>query len=101
MDEQLARGVGPDGIDIAYERRGDPAHPAVLLIMGVAAQLVHWPDDFCDALVARGLQVVRFDNRDAGRSTHMTDAPPPDLPAALAGDLSTVAYTLSHMAADA
>ncbi|MGH9645662.1 MAG: alpha/beta fold hydrolase, partial [Bryobacteraceae bacterium] len=49
----------------------------------------------------RGLQVIRFDNRDIGLSTHMTDAPPPDLPAALAGDLSSVSYTLSDMAGDA
>lgn len=52
-------------------------------------------------LVDRGLQLIRFDNRDAGHSTHMKDAPPPNLPAALAGDLSSVSYTLSDMAADA
>jgi pimeloyl-ACP methyl ester carboxylesterase len=69
--------------------------------MGVAAQSIHWPDAFCHALFESGLQVIRFDNRDAGLSTHLTDAPPPDLPAALAGDLSSVSYTLSDMAADA
>jgi pimeloyl-ACP methyl ester carboxylesterase len=47
------------------------------------------------------LHVIRFDNRDSGLSTHLTDAPPPNLPAALAGDLSSVSYTLSDMAADA
>jgi pimeloyl-ACP methyl ester carboxylesterase len=101
MEEQMAVGVGPDRIDIAYERRGDPSSPVVLLVMGLAAQLVHWPDCFCDALVGRGLQIIRFDNRDAGRSTHMVDAPVPDLPAVMAGDRSSVSYTLSHMAADA
>src|SRR5208282_2989792 len=45
--------------------------------------------------------VVRFDNRDSGLSTHISGAPPPNLPAALAGDLSSVSYTLSDMAADA
>ena len=73
----------------------------VLLIMGVGAQYIHWPDAFCQALVESGLQVIRFDNRDVGLSTHMTDAPPPNLPAVLAGDLSSVSYTLSDMAADA
>jgi pimeloyl-ACP methyl ester carboxylesterase len=68
--------------------------------MGVAAQSIAWPDAFCQALVDRGLQVIRFDNRDVGLSTHLTDAPPPDLPAVLAGDLSSVSYTLSDMAAD-
>jgi pimeloyl-ACP methyl ester carboxylesterase len=98
--EQIASKVEPAGIDIAYQRLGKPDAPAVLLIMGVAAQLIHWPDQFCDALVDAGLQVIRFDNRDSGRSTHLTGAPPPNLPAVLAGDLSSVSYTLSDMAAD-
>jgi pimeloyl-ACP methyl ester carboxylesterase len=69
--------------------------------MGGAAQYIHWPDSFCHALVDRGLQLIRFDNRDSGLSTHMADAPPPDLSAALAGDFSSASYTLSDMAADA
>lgn len=68
--------------------------------MGLASQLVHWPLGFLQALVDRELHVVRFDNRDSGRSTHMSDAPPPDLPAALRGDFSSASYTLSDMAAD-
>jgi pimeloyl-ACP methyl ester carboxylesterase len=99
--DQKASKIGPAGIDIAYQRLGNPDAPAVLLIMGVAAQSIHWPDAFCHALVDHGLQVIRFDNRDVGLSTHLTDAPPPDLPAVLAGDLSSVSYTLSDMAADA
>lgn len=99
--EERARNVGPAGIDVVYERLGRTDAPAVLLIMGVAAQLIHWPDRFCQELAGRGLQVIRFDNRDAGLSTHMTDAPAADLPAVLGGDLSSVSYTLSDMAADA
>jgi pimeloyl-ACP methyl ester carboxylesterase len=99
--DQKASNVGPAGIEIAYQRLGNPDAPVVLLIMGIAAQSVNWPDAFCNALVDRGLQVVRFDNRDSGLSTHLTDAPPPNLPAALAGDFSSVSYTLSDMAADA
>jgi pimeloyl-ACP methyl ester carboxylesterase len=101
LDEQIAKHVGPAHLDIAWERRGNASHPTVLLVMGLAAQLVHWPLGFLQALVARDLHVVRFDNRDAGRSTHMDDAPTPDLPAALRGDLSSASYTLSDMAADA
>jgi pimeloyl-ACP methyl ester carboxylesterase len=82
MVEHLATGVGPSGIDVAYERLGDPADPPVLLIMGAGAQLIAWPDGFCAELVGRGLQVIRFDNRDAGRSTHFPHAPEPDLGAA-------------------
>ncbi|PCC69192.1 Pimeloyl-ACP methyl ester carboxylesterase [Nannocystis exedens] len=100
LTEELARNVGPAGIDIAYQRLGDPAGPPVLLIMGMAAQLIHWPDSFCQELAGHGLHLIRFDNRDAGRSTHLTNAPAPNLPAVLAGDLSTVSYTLSDMAAD-
>lgn len=100
-EEQKALNGGLARINIAYQRLGDRRAPAVLLIMGVAAQSIHWPDSFCRALVNHGLQVIRFDNRDAGLSTHMTDAPMPDLQAALAGDLSSASYTLSDMAADA
>lgn len=100
VDEKIFK-VGPDRIDIAYQRLGSPDAPPVLLIMGLAAQSIHWPDAFCQALVDLGLQVIRFDNRDSGLSTHLTDAPPPNLPASLGGDLSSVSYTLSDMAADA
>ncbi|MDE3201565.1 MAG: alpha/beta fold hydrolase [Acidobacteriota bacterium] len=72
----------------------------MVLIMGGAAQLIHWPDGFCAALVERGLQVIRFDNRDCGLSTHLKDAPAPDFPAVMAGDYSSASYTLVDMAAD-
>jgi len=100
MTIAIARNVGPAGIDVAYERLGDAQAPPVVLIMGAGTQLIHWPDGLCAALVDRGLQVIRFDNRDAGQSTHLRDAPVPDLPAALAGDLSSASYTLSDMAGD-
>jgi pimeloyl-ACP methyl ester carboxylesterase len=98
--ELKASKVGPAGIDIVYQRFGQSDAPVVLLIMGIGGQLIHWPDGFCRALVERGLQIIRFDNRDSGLSSHMADAPPPNLPAALAGDLSSVSYTLSDMSAD-
>lgn len=68
-----------NGIDIAYESFGDPAGPAVVLVMGLGTQMVAWPDELCRDLADRGHHVVRFDNRDVGQSTHLTDAPPPDL----------------------
>jgi pimeloyl-ACP methyl ester carboxylesterase len=98
MTIETASNVGPARIDIAYERLGDPHAPPVLLIMGIGAQLIGWPDGFCDELVGRNLQLVRFDNRDAGHSTHLTGAP--NFAAALAGDHSSASYTLSDMAAD-
>jgi pimeloyl-ACP methyl ester carboxylesterase len=53
---------------IEYEALGNPAHPAIVLIMGLGLQLVAWPDSFCQALVNGGYRVVRFDNRDCGLS---------------------------------
>jgi len=100
MSEEIAVSVGPARIDIAYERFGDPAARPVLLIMGAGAQMINWPEGFCADLVDHGLHVIRFDSRDAGRSTHFTDAPVPDVQGALAGDLSCVSYTLSDLAAD-
>ena len=98
--EIIAANVGPAKLNIAYERIGNPDAPPLLLIHGLGAQLIGWPDGFCSALVECGLQVIRFDNRDVGRSSHISDAPAPDLPAVLRGDLSSVSYTLSDMAAD-
>lgn len=91
----------PSGVEIAYESLGDPADPPVLLVMGLGFQLIHWDDGFVEGLVQRGHHVVRYDNRDAGESTHLHDAPPPDLMAALGGDLSSASYSLPDMADDA
>lgn len=65
--------VAANGIDIEYETIGDPADPALLLVMGLGAQLIAWDDDFVEALAGRGFHVVRFDNRDVGLSTHLSD----------------------------
>ncbi|MFI6734790.1 alpha/beta fold hydrolase [Nonomuraea sp. NPDC050451] len=100
MTVEKALNVGPSGIEVAYERLGDPEAPPVLLVMGLGGQLINWPDGLCAELVDRGLHVIRFDNRDSGLSTHLHDAPQPDLEAALAGDASSASYTLSDMAAD-
>jgi pimeloyl-ACP methyl ester carboxylesterase len=61
--------VSANGLTIEYETSGDPDRPAILLMMGLGAQLVYWPDEFCQALAARGFYVIRYDNRDVGLST--------------------------------
>ena len=101
MTVEIARRVGSSAVDLAYERFGDPDSPPLLLIMGLATQMLGWPEGFCSALVAQGLHVIRFDNRDIGLSTHVHDAPAPDVMAALAGDTRSASYTLSDMARDA
>ena len=60
--------VTANGITIHYEDHGDPANPAMLLIMGFGAQLTLWPSELVDALVAHGFRVIRYDNRDIGLS---------------------------------
>jgi pimeloyl-ACP methyl ester carboxylesterase len=97
--------VRANGIDIEYESFGREGDPLVLLIMGFAAQLIFWPESLCKGLAAEGFRVVRFDNRDIGKSTHLTDCAPPDL-AKLWEEVSSggqprVPYSLSDMADDA
>ncbi len=58
-------------VNLCYDAFGDPDRPPMLLIMGLGFQLIHWPEEFCRQLAAEGFRVVRFDNRDAGRSTHL------------------------------
>jgi pimeloyl-ACP methyl ester carboxylesterase len=97
----MAESTAPvNGIEIVYERFGDPARPTVLLIMGLGVQMLGWDAEFCERLAGRGFQVIRFDNRDVGRSTKIDDGPPPDLAAAIAGDASSASYTLDDMAGD-
>jgi pimeloyl-ACP methyl ester carboxylesterase len=97
--------VRANGIEIEYENFGRERDPLILLIMGFAAQLIFWPEALCQGLAARGFRVVRFDNRDVGKSTHLADLPAPDpralLAEAMAGKRPDVPYTLDDMADDA
>jgi pimeloyl-ACP methyl ester carboxylesterase len=58
-------------LQLCHDAFGEPEHPPMLLVMGLGFQLVHWPEDLCRQLAAEGFRVIRFDNRDAGRSTHL------------------------------
>ncbi|MCZ2848560.1 alpha/beta fold hydrolase [Modestobacter sp. VKM Ac-2978] len=87
-------------IEIAYETFGDAGNPPVLLIMGLATQMVGWPDEFCAGLADQGLFVIRFDNRDIGLSTHLDAAGPADVLAVMGGDRSGVPYPLADLAKD-
>jgi pimeloyl-ACP methyl ester carboxylesterase len=64
-------------VELAYERLGHEDGQPVLLIVGGGVTMMVWPAGFLDALVGRGFQVARYDNRDTGRSTHFADAPNP------------------------
>ncbi len=88
------------GVTLCYEPFGDPDDAPVLLVMGLATQMIAWHEDFCGQLADRGFYVVRYDNRDIGRSTHF-DFPPPTLGQLLRRRFNPEQYTLYDMAEDA
>jgi pimeloyl-ACP methyl ester carboxylesterase len=93
-------------VDIHYEDLGDSGDPAVLLIMGLGAQLTFWPDEFCAKLIDQGLRVIRFDNRDVGlsgkvRGAHSGTPLPVRMVRSFLGLKSPAGYTLEDMADDA
>ena len=97
--------IAANGVTLEYETYGNPAHPPLLLIMGLGAQLTLWPIELVEALVARGYRVIRYDNRDIGLSSKFTAAGVPDLPAVMmalmSGKPPALPYTLADMADDA
>ena len=87
------------GVTLCYETFGEPSDPTAVLIMGLGTQMVAWHEDFCEQLAGRGLHVVRFDNRDIGRSTHLPGAPPTTAQL-LRRSKHAAHYTLADMADD-
>ena len=88
-------------IELAYETFGDTDAPPMLLIAGLATQMLGWDEQFCMQLADKGFHVIRFDNRDVGRSTHLDDAGVPNLRAMMRGrGRSAAPYTLVDMADD-
>jgi pimeloyl-ACP methyl ester carboxylesterase len=93
-----------NGIELCYDTFGDPEALPIVLIMGLAAQMIAWDEEFCAQLAARGYHVIRFDNRDAGLSTRLESAGVPNVASALmaaaAGQPIQAAYLLRDMAQD-
>ena len=97
--------IKANGIEIEYDCFGNNEAEAVLLISGLGTQMTRWSETFCQIVAEQGYRVIRFDNRDAGLSTHFDSASVPDL-AAIAdavsrGEKPNVPYTLFDMANDA
>jgi len=88
-----------NGIELAYQEVGDPDGAPLLLVMGLATQMIAWDDEFDPLLAGRGLRVIRFDNRDIGHSTRLDDAGVPGRRDLFLG--RNAAYRLSDMADDA
>jgi pimeloyl-ACP methyl ester carboxylesterase len=101
MTDRIQRAAVGD-LEIAYESFGDSANPPLLLVMGLATQMLGWDERFCIRLADHGFRVIRFDNRDIGLSTHLSEAGVPDVAALLGGDQNSPAppYTLLDMARD-
>jgi pimeloyl-ACP methyl ester carboxylesterase len=97
MAEQFADIGG--AIRLCYETFGSETDPPMLLIMGLGTQMIGWPDEFCEQLAERGFYVVRFDNRDIGRSTRIHGRPP-TMGQLLSRHIRPVLYDLGDMAAD-
>jgi pimeloyl-ACP methyl ester carboxylesterase len=96
--------VRANGIDLCYETFGDATRPPLVLVMGLGTQMLGWDEGFCRRLAERGYHVIRFDNRDIGRSTWLDGEEPPSILALLTkaklGFKPKVPYTLKDMAAD-
>lgn len=100
MTDQVMQ-VTVGDVEIAYESFGNPADPPLLLVMGLATQMLGWDERFCGRLASHGFHVIRFDNRDIGLSTHLSEAGVPDLGTLLADPAAGGApYTLLDMAGD-
>jgi pimeloyl-ACP methyl ester carboxylesterase len=89
-----------NGIELCYQEIGDPDGEPLLLVMGLATQMLAWDEGFCGLLVERGFRVIRFDNRDIGRSTKIESAGVPRRVDMMVGRRASAPYLLRDMAAD-
>ncbi|HEY4344762.1 MAG TPA: alpha/beta hydrolase [Parvibaculum sp.] len=94
--------IKANGITLCYEDRGPVDGRPLLLVNGYTSTLKAWSQELLDALKARGFRVIRYDNRDAGKSEKLQGIPDPleVMQAMQAGKPAHVPYTLSDMAAD-
>jgi pimeloyl-ACP methyl ester carboxylesterase len=88
-------------LELCYETFGGSDSPPLLLVMGLGSQMILWDDDFCELLASMGFWVIRFDNRDIGRSTLMRGAAIPTRWQLLTRHTRAAAYSLDDMAQDA
>jgi pimeloyl-ACP methyl ester carboxylesterase len=107
MDEEatIMAKVDANGIQIEYETFGDPKSKPLLLIIGLASQMIFWDEQLCEQLAQQGHYVIRFDNRDVGLSTKIEEAGVPDvmkaIEAIMLGEPVDPPYTIEDMADDA
>ena len=96
--------IDANGLSLHYESLGNENDPPILLIMGLAVQMILWPDAFCQMLVNSGFRVIRFDNRDVGLSTKLDHLGVPNVPIEYAKFMLRLPlksyYLIDDMAAD-
>ncbi|MGQ0846995.1 MAG: alpha/beta fold hydrolase [Sporichthyaceae bacterium] len=90
--------VSINGFDLCFEVRGADSDPPVVLVMGLGGPMIWWDDEFCDQLAARGFRVIRFDNRDTGRSAAREGVG--RIAKSYLGRDPNLAYSLEDMATD-
>jgi pimeloyl-ACP methyl ester carboxylesterase len=94
-----------NGIQIEYDTFGKSSHPALLLIIGLGSQLIHWQDEFCQKIAHNGFYVIRYDNRDSGLSTKFEGLSSEEImekiKALFSGQKVSVPYTIDDMSSDA
>jgi pimeloyl-ACP methyl ester carboxylesterase len=96
-DERIAPA---NGIELCHQEMGDADGEPLLLAMGLGTQMLAWDEGFCGLLAERGFRVVRFDNRDIGRSTKIESAGVPRRVDMMLGRRASAPYLLRDMAAD-
>jgi pimeloyl-ACP methyl ester carboxylesterase len=93
--------VHVNGVELCVETFGDREEPAILLMMGRAGSMDFWEDDFCERLTAGGRFVIRYDQRDTGRSVHYPVGAPryggSDLVADAVGLLDALGLARAHL----
>jgi pimeloyl-ACP methyl ester carboxylesterase len=93
--------VRANGVDLCLETFGDPTDPAILLIAGAGGSMLSWEDDFCERLAAGSRFVIRYDNRDTGRSVTYEPGDPqytgPDLVEDAVGILDALGIDRAHL----
>ena len=96
--------IDANGLSLHYESLGNESDPPILLIMGLAVQMILWPNELCQTLVNKGFRVIRFDNRDVGLSTHLDHLGVPSVPLEYAKFVLRLPlkapYLIDDMAAD-
>jgi pimeloyl-ACP methyl ester carboxylesterase len=93
--------IEANGVELCTEGFGEPADPAIVLIMGMSGSMLWWEEGLCRMLAAGGRFVIRYDHRDTGRSVTYHPGRPgytgADLVADAAGVLDAYGIPAAHV----